>query len=237
MSPQVLGCRKRGNASSTLRDASPWNIALWLYWSMYCMLSSSQPLIRTFVSFNLSHSFEKWLWFLVLSFLFKGESFSFASGLWVLDLDNGKTFLVEIFGSPLHLVFLDGDWKVFCFLAFGKLLRDLYFFGDHCLVYRRMTSAWAFLQGDLNSLGLSSFFIRGFSLVSLLSMTSSCYFSIASSFFLMLQQIWYGWRLLCRERAHWLPRANTRHRARFNLLKLIGMAGIIIIKASTSISR
>ena len=59
---------------------------------------------------------------LVLSFLFKGESFSFVRGLWLLDLDNRKTILVEIFGSPLHLVFLDGDWKVFLFLEFGKFL-------------------------------------------------------------------------------------------------------------------
>ena len=58
----------------------------------------------------------------VLSFLFKGESFSFVVGLWLLDLNNRKTFLVDILGSPLHLVFLDGDWKVFYFLAFGKLL-------------------------------------------------------------------------------------------------------------------
>ena len=40
----------------------------------------------------------------VLSFLFKGESFSFVKGLWPLDLDNRKTLLVEIFGSPLHMV-------------------------------------------------------------------------------------------------------------------------------------
>ena len=65
---------------------------------------------------------------LVLSFQFKGGSFSFVRGIWLLDLDNRKTFLVEIIGSPLHLVFLDGDWKVFCFLAFGKFLGDLYIF-------------------------------------------------------------------------------------------------------------
>ena len=47
-----------------------------------------------------------------------------------MDLDNRKTFLVEILGSPLHLVFLDGDWKVFCFLAFGKLLQDIYIFWE-----------------------------------------------------------------------------------------------------------
>ena len=57
------------------------------------------------------------------------------------------------------------------------------FFGNHCLVHRRTTSAWAFLQGDLNSFGLSSFFIRGFSLVSLRSMIFSCYCSVAFSFF------------------------------------------------------
>ena len=93
---------------------------------MYFMLSSSQPLIRTFGSFNLSHQFEKWLrfWFS----LFKGESFSFVRGLWLLDLDNRKTFFMDIFASPLHLAFLDGDRKVFCFLAFGKFLWDLYFF-------------------------------------------------------------------------------------------------------------
>ena len=121
---------------------------------------------------------------LVLSFLFKGESFSFVRGLWLLDLDNRETFLVEIFGSPLHLVFLDGDWKIFCFLAFVYLLRDLYiFFGKHCLVCKRATSTWAFLQGFLNSLGLDAFCIRGFSLASMRSMISSCYFSIAFVFF------------------------------------------------------
>ena len=34
---------------------------------------------------------------LVLSFLFKGESFSFVRGLWLLDLINRKKFLVDIF--------------------------------------------------------------------------------------------------------------------------------------------
>ena len=67
----------------------------------------------------------------ILSFLFKGESFSFVRGLWLLDLDNRKKILVDIFGSPLHLVFLDGDWKIYCFLAFGYLFSDLYiFFGN-----------------------------------------------------------------------------------------------------------
>ena len=46
---------------------------LWLYEyrSMYCMLSSSQPLIRTLISFNLSHSFWKWLGFWFSHFYLK----------------------------------------------------------------------------------------------------------------------------------------------------------------------
>ena len=50
---------------------------------------------------------------LVLSFLFKGENFSFVRGLWLLGLNNRKKIPVDILGSPLHLVFLDGDWKSF----------------------------------------------------------------------------------------------------------------------------
>ena len=41
-------------------------------------------------------------------------------------------------------------------------MRSISFFGNLCLVYRRATSAWAFLQGDLNSLGLTSFLSGGF---------------------------------------------------------------------------
>ena len=61
--------------------------------------------------------------------LFKGESFSLVRGFRLLDLDNRKTFLVDISWISFVMVFLDGDWKVFCFLAFGKLLQDLYFLG------------------------------------------------------------------------------------------------------------
>ena len=145
----------------------------------------------------------------ILSFLFKGESFSFVRGLWLLDLDNRKLFLWIFFWISfasdvlrwwLESLLLPSIWEI--------VMRSI-FFGDHCFVYRRTTSAWAFLQGDLNSLGLSSFFIRGFSLVSLRSMIFSCYFSVAFSFFLMWQQIWYGWRLLCRREGALTPWGRT----------------------------
>ena len=104
---------------------------------------------------------------LVLSFLFKGESFSFVRGLWLLDLINRNIFLWIFSGSALHLMFFGGDWKIFCFLAFGIFCEIYTFFRDLCLVYRRAFSAGAFLQGDLNLVGLSLSCIKGFSLVSL----------------------------------------------------------------------
>ena len=90
-----------------------------------------------------------------LSFVFKGESFSFVKSLWLLNLNNRKIFLWIFYGSALHLMFFGGDWKVFCFLAFEILCEIYVFFRDHCLVYRRAFSAGAFLQGDLKSLRLS----------------------------------------------------------------------------------
>ena len=58
----------------------------------------------------------------VLSFLFKVESFAFVRSLWLLDLNNRKTFLWKFFGSALHLMFSNGDWIVFCFIALGKFM-------------------------------------------------------------------------------------------------------------------
>ena len=102
-----------------------------------------------------------------LSFLFKGEGFSFVKGLGLLDLINRNIFLWIFSGFALHLMFIGGDWKIFCFLVFGIFCEIYTFFGDLFLVYRRAFSAGAFLQGDLNSLGMSSSCIKGFSLVSL----------------------------------------------------------------------
>ena len=61
----------------------------------------------------------------VLLFLFKGESFSFVRGLWLLDLINRKIFLWIFFGCTLHLMFFGGDWKIFCFLAF-EIFCEIY---------------------------------------------------------------------------------------------------------------
>ena len=145
-------------------------------------------------------------------------------GLWLLDLDNRKTILVEIFGSPLHLVFLDGDWKFYCFLAFVYLLWDLYFFETlSCLqeddfnlgVFAGVPQlAWlgcVLYQGVFISINAIHDFILLF------------FCSICS--FLMTQQIWYGWHLLCGgEGAMASLGKMLGTETRPNLLKLIGTA-------------
>ena len=77
------------------------------------MLSSSQALIRTFHLLILATRFQSGydlVMIEVLSFLFKGESFSFVRGLWLLDLNNRKTFFCGNFsGSALHLMCSNGD--------------------------------------------------------------------------------------------------------------------------------
>ena len=174
---------------------------------------------------------------LVRSFLFKGESFSFVKGLWLLNLNNRKIFLWIFSGSALHLMFFGGDWKISCFLAFRIFCEIYIFFRDHCLVYRRAFSAGAFLQGGLNLLRSSSSCIRGFSLASLWSMITSCYFSVDLAFSFVVQQIWYCWHLLVQERGrigHLEQNVGLWNHT--GLLKLIGIAGIIIIKASTRFS-
>ena len=140
----------------------------------------------------------------VLSFLFRGESFSFVRGLWLLDLINRKAFLWIFF----WISFASGvlRWWLESLLLFSihEICVRSIFFRDHCLVYRRATSSWAFLQGILNLLGLASSCIKGFSLASLWSMITSCYFSADLTFSFMVQQIWYCWRLLVQDRgAHW----------------------------------
>ena len=120
---------------------------------------------------------------LVLSFLFKGESFSFVRGLWLLNLNNRKIFLWIFSGSTLHLMFFSGDWEASLFLEFRILSEILSFFRIIVLSTRGRLQTLAFLQGFLNSLGLDVFCIKGFSLASMISMISSCYFSVVFDFF------------------------------------------------------
>ena len=135
----------------------------------------------------------------VLSFLFKEESFSFVRGLWILDLNNRNNFLWIFSGSALHLMFSNGDWIIFRFLALWKFLWDLYFFaiivlstGGHF--------GWSIFAGGPQLVRFSSSWIRGFSLVSLWSMITSFYFPVAFGFFTLYWQIWYCWRLLMQDR-------------------------------------
>ena len=135
----------------------------------------------------------------VLSFLFKGESFSFVRGLWLLDLKNRNIFPWIFFGSTLHLMFSNGDWIVFCFLAFWKFLWDLYF--SAIIVFpTRGHFGWSVFARGPQLAWFSSSSIRGFSLVSLWSMITSFYFLVAFGFFILYWQIWYCWHLFMQDR-------------------------------------
>ena len=135
---------------------------------------------------------------LALSFLFKGESFSFVRGLWLLDLDNRKTFLVDIswisFASGvlrwwLESLLLPRIREIF--------VRSIYFFGNLSCLQEGNISLGVF-AGAPQLAWIGFVCIKGYSFVSLWSMIYSCYFFYSICFFLMMQQIWYGWRLLCR---------------------------------------
>ena len=158
----------------------------------------------------------------VLSFLFKGESFSFVRGLWLLDLDNRKTFFVKIFGSPLHLVFLDGDWKIYCFLAFGYLLWDKYIFRETLSCLQEGDFNLGVFAGVPQLAWLGCVLYQGvfIGINTIYDFILLFFCSICS--FLMTQQIWYGWRLLCkREGAVASLDKSFYIEAPSNLLKLI----------------
>ena len=137
---------------------------------MYCMLSSSQPLIRTLYLLILATRFESGqdlVMIEVLSFLFKGESFSFVRGLWLLDLIIERLFCGNFSGSALHLMFSNGDWKIFSFLAMWKFLGDLYFLFAIIVLPTRGRFGWSVFARGPQLVRLSSSWIRGFSLMSL----------------------------------------------------------------------
>ena len=135
----------------------------------------------------------------VLSFLFKGESFLFVRGLWLLDLNNRNIFLWIFSGFALHLMFSNGDWIVFCFLALWKFMWDQYFFAI-IVLSTGGCFGWSVFVGGPQLVRFSSSWIKGFSLVSLWSMITSFYFLVAFGFFILYLQIWYCWRLLMQDR-------------------------------------
>ena len=127
---------------------------------------------------------------LVLSFLFKGESFSFLRGLWLLDLDNRKTFLVDIFWISFASGVLRRRLESLLLPSIGEIfVRSIYFFGKHCLVYGRAASTWVFLQGFLNSLAIGCVLYQGVSISINAIYDFILLFFCSFCFFLMMQQI------------------------------------------------
>ena len=175
---------------------------------------------------------------LVLSFLFKGESFSFVRGLWLLDLINRKIFFVDIFWICFASGVLRWWLENLLLPSIRNILWDLYsFFGIFVLSTGGRLHLGRFCRGASTRLdwfrlwqGVFISFIVIYDCI-LLLFCRSC-------FSFMIRQIWYCWRLLVQERGRiGHLEHNVGLRTHSYLPELIGMAGIIINKASTSISR
>ena len=137
----------------------------------------------------------------VLSFLFKGESFSFVRGLWLLDLNNRKTFFVEIFWICFAFDVLKWWLENLQLPSIVEILvRSIFSFLLSLFCLQEGVLAGAFFAGETQLARFSSSWIRGFSLVSLWSMITSFYFLVAFGFFILYWQIWYCWRLLMQDR-------------------------------------
>ena len=144
---------------------------------------------------------------LVLSFLFKGESFSFVRGLWLLDLDNRNIFLVEIFWISFASDVLRWWLENLLLPSIWVFVVRSIFFGNIVLSTGGQLQLGHFCRGSSTRLDWMRLY-QGLSLVSLRSMISSCYFSVAF--------VLFSWRnkfdmvdVCCvGERVQWLPWAN-----------------------------
>ena len=137
----------------------------------------------------------------VLSFLFKGESFLFVNGLWLLDLNNRKTFFC---GNFFWICFASDvlKWWLACLqlTSIVEILVRSIFFVAIIVLSTGGRFGWSVFVGGPQLARFSSSWIKGFSLVSLRSMITSFYCLVAFSLFILYVQIWYGWRLLMQGR-------------------------------------
>ena len=134
----------------------------------------------------------------VLSFLFKGESFSFVRGLWLLDLNNIKTFM-DIFWICFASDVLKWWLENLQLPSIVEILVRSIFFAI-IVLSTGGRFGWSVFVGGPQLARFSSSWIRGFSLVSLWSMITSFYFLVAFGFFISYWQIWYCWYLLMQGR-------------------------------------
>ena len=136
----------------------------------------------------------------VLSFLFKGESFSFVRGLWLWDLNNRKTFLWKFFWIWFASDVLKWWLASLQLLSIVEILVRSIFFVAIIVLSTGGRFGWSVFVGGPQLARFSSSWIKGFSLVSLWSMITSFYCLVAFSFFILYVQIWYGWHLLVQGR-------------------------------------
>ena len=140
------------------------------------------------LSFNLSHSFWKWLGFgyhCGSLILFKGESFSFVRGLWLLDLNNRKIFLWKFFSICFASDVLKWWLASLKLPGIVEILVRYIFFVAIIFLSTGGRFGWSVFVGGPQLARFSSSWIKGFSLISLWSMITSFYFLVAFSFFIL----------------------------------------------------
>ena len=139
-----------------------------------------------------------WLWLRFSHFYWK-ESFSFVRGLWLLDLNNRKTFLWKFFWICFASDVLKWWLASLQLPSIVEILVRSIFFAI-IVLSTGGRFGWSVFVGGPQLARFSSSWIRGFSLVSLRSMITPFYCPVAFSFFILYIQIWYGWRLLMQGR-------------------------------------
>ena len=145
---------------------------------------------------------------LVFSFLFKGESFSFVRGFWLLDLDNRKTILVEIFWISFASGVLRWWLKNLLLPSIWVFVVRSIIFGNIVLSTGGRLELGCFCRGSSTRLDWMRMYQGIFiSIIAIYDFILLFFCSICS--FLMTQQIWYGWRLLCRRKGSLVSRGKT----------------------------
>ena len=169
---------------------------------------------------------------LVLSFLFKGETFSFVRGLWLLDLDNRKLFLWNSWISFASGVF---RWwlEILLLPSIREIVtRSIFFGGIFVLSTGGRHQLGRFCRGSSTRLYQGVFI----SVIVIYDFFLPFFCSILFFPHDTANLIWLTF--VVQERGHIdFLEQNVGNRTCSKLLKLIGIAGIIIIKASTRFSK
>ena len=135
----------------------------------------------------------------VLSFLFKGESFSFVRGLWLLDLNNRNTFFVDIF----WIYFASDVLKWWLYSLLLPSIVEIHVRSIFSAIIVLSTGGhfgWSvFCRGTSTR---SAFFIldQGVFISFIVIYDYFVYFLVAFGFSILYWKIWYCWCFLMQGR-------------------------------------